>query len=214
MISRHQVGRERGYVAAEEPQKTHGLSRRNLLGYGLVGLGTAAVGIASPVLTGTALASGDQPGWYWCFHCCGLWYGSNGGNDCPSPLSEPSGQHSTFDTYNYALSWGLGAVSGYQPSWSWCHLCSGLFYGPKQSASHCPGNLSGQGNHNNSGSDNYSLYHGSSPGGMQTGWYWCGNCQGLFNPAPAGTSSCPAQDGVGPHVAGGSSFNYALVHLT
>jgi hypothetical protein len=95
---------------------------------------------------------------------------------------------------------------GFQPSWRWCHLCQGLFYGPFQSNSACPSDRDG-GEHDGSESADYGLNYGipnNRPNHIQSGWAWCHECQGLFYEPFQPQSVCPA----GGRHNGSESYNY------
>ncbi|MBL8041002.1 MAG: matrilysin family metalloendoprotease [Chthonomonas sp.] len=98
---------------------------------------------------------------------------------------------------------GAQALYPSQSNWRWCNKCQGLFFGGNPNPK-CPAG----GEHDKTGSGNYSLLHNSSAAaGQQSNWRWCNKCQGLFfggNPNP----KCPAG---GDHVKIGSG-NYSLIH--
>jgi hypothetical protein len=204
-------------MANLEPESTHGLSRRKLLKTGMIGLGVATVGIASPVLTETAQAITYQPHWGFCNYCAGLYnidVANTAGSDnfCPNPTF---GGHGGTVTYNYLIPHDVGGNYP-QPNWRWCTYCDALYYGGHESTSRCPNSQSNPywPHHNRGVSFNYSLFYYSGPTGTndpQLNWRWCGRCQGLFydGSLPRGASNiCPA--GSGGHTPGSGSYDYGL----
>jgi hypothetical protein len=194
----------------EESPTTHGLSRRNAMRVGALGLGAAVVGIASPLLAaGSASALTNQPSWAYCQFCAGLWHYDAGDvsahNDCPSPNNFST--HSAVTSYNYELPYPVTAPGDPQPGWAWCWKCGVLFYSPNQSQSVCPS----FGNHDASESYKYGLnYYSSFPNNNpQGGWYWCNDCQGLWVVASGVTSYCP-KNGASGHVIGNGSYDYGI----
>ena len=193
-------------------------SRRIFLRRGLlVGAGAAAVGIASTVQAGRAVAasagtalavpSGQQFEWSWCSNCQGLYYGPWDGN-CPD-----GGSHYGYrqGSLNYCLFYGTAGTGGYQsqPNWQVCSACAGLFYGPNGRVSYCPSG----GAHYAGSSYNYKmLYNVPGKSGIQAGWSWCRNCQGLFYGPNQQESRCPYPPPAyaAPH-DGRGSYNYAML---
>lgn len=100
------------------------------------------------------------------------------------------------------------AYAASQGQWRWCSRCQGLFYGPQQSTSICPGAP----HHTiGAGSFNYSLTHDSPPitNSLQSGWYWCSNCKGSYYGGIAPNNGrCPISPGA-LHVAG-ASYHYLM----
>jgi len=104
---------------------------------------------------------------------------------------------------------GTAQAFSYQTGWKWCSKCRGLFYGPQQSASHCPAG----GTHDSTGSWPYTMFYDDpSSGGIlqQQNWSWCGKCTGLFYGPKQSYSICPAG---GPH-DGSGSYNYSVAYNT
>jgi hypothetical protein len=99
------------------------------------------------------------------------------------------------------------STGGPQGLWAYCNACSGLFYYPNRGVSRCPGG----GSHYIVYSYNYGLTYNDTVNetNPQSGWKWCGNCQGLFYYPKVSSSVCPAG---GHHVPGSGSWNYALYH--
>jgi hypothetical protein len=193
------------------------VSRRKLLRNGLLaGLGAAALGIASPVLTGTARAQESYPqdNWNWCYKCKGMFYATN--TDFPAGYCPAGGQHTGNNpygspSYNYTIYYNASQGKLSQSSWNWCNKCTGLFYGPQQSSSWCPAG----GQHNGTGSYDYWLQYdqqelGTANGnGWQEYWNWCSKCTGLFFGPQQSSSYCPA----GGQHNGSGSFDYWLIYI-
>lgn len=117
------------------------------------------------------------------------------------------------------------STSGPQEKWAWCSWCTGLYYYPNRAASRCPAymDVDGGGPHGGLASYNYALAYDDtvSESDPQSGWWWCGRCQGLFYGPQQDESYCPAG---GTHVNGTNipgdplaptnSFDYALTRDT
>lgn len=101
------------------------------------------------------------------------------------------------------------AVSGPQPNWAFCGLCTGLFDFTNIKFSRCP--YYDDGRHGITTSYNYDLPYNDTnqESNPQSGWLWCGKCQGLFYGPGIRSSYCPA---AGNHAEGGGSYDYALYH--
>lgn len=104
---------------------------------------------------------------------------------------------------------GTARADAAQANWRWCSRCSGLFYGPNQSTSVCPGAA-----HHEFGSNwNYIVLYDEPAGttNPQPNWFWCGQCQGLFNAAAGLTFGgiCPTA-GHPEHRAGRGSYSYSV----
>jgi len=220
-------------MADVTPQPARGLARRTLLRNGLLtGAAAAAAAVALPAFTGVAQAStldvlvqdpyGDlddftaQNQWWWCNACHGLFWSGNGKDAGVCPATWPD-QHNLSGSWMYdvpTLTENDGGIVQTQHSWNWCTQCQGLFYGPEQVSSHCPGNVKTEyvssGPHA-TGSVNYQLLWGPnwSEATLQAGWYFCSACKGLFHPN-SGTQGgvCPI-DFSSKH-KGAGSFNYVL----
>jgi hypothetical protein len=191
----------------EESQSIHGLSRRNLIRAGVLGLGAASVGIASPLLAGSAAqALTYQPDWAYCTGCAQLWYwnAKNTSGVCPYPPYE--GYHLYSTSFNYELPYPVDSGTNPQQDWRFCNKCSVLFYSVNQSISVCAAG----GKHDSSGSFHYGLnYYSSYPtDDPQGGWYWCGKCQALFVTAYGVGNYCPKTHAA--HVTGAGSHNYGI----
>jgi hypothetical protein len=196
---------------AEKSPATHGLSRRNVMRAGAIGLGAAVVGAASPLLAaGSASALTLQSSWAYCEYCAILWYYSSSptaANCCPSYTN--SHTHSAVTSYNYEIPYPVTSGSNPQPGWAWCWQCGALFYATFQSKSVCPENDGG--NHQSDKSYSYGLNYYSSFSGNnpQPGWYWCNACQGLWVVATGATNYCP-KNGLNGHVIDDGTFPYGL----
>lgn len=188
------------------PLASGGLKRRALLRGGFLIGGLAAAGLATPVLTGVARATGTgfQGNWTWCKNCQLLYFGPKQSNShCPA-----GGNHYGYKegSDNYELIYDLTATAYEQPNWSWCGKCQGLFYYPNVGKSYCPDG----GNHAvGAGSYNYSVAYSyqATSGGYQLGWNWCNKCQGLFfTESTVGENICPKDhlnhDGTGSFAYG------------
>lgn len=210
-------------MTADESVTIPETSRRIFLRKGLlVGAGAVAVGIASTMHADSALAastdtalaipSGEQFDWAWCYQCQGLYYGPwelQARSYCPI-----GGPHAGYHqgSLDYALYYGNAGTGGYQsqPNWQICSKCSGLFY-PNDGNNYCPTG----GTHNVSpgiGSYNYKmLYNVPANSGLQAGWSWCHNCQGLFYGPNWANSWCPKYSGTEVAHDGAGSYNYAML---
>lgn len=230
-------------MAEVTPPPRRGLARRSLLRNGLLaGAATAAASLVLPGITGVAQASiveadalgplgidiafNAQTQWWWCRNCSGLFYSASGAaaGSCPfNGHHDPSGSW-MYETPIVTAQDVAAEQEQAQHGWLWCNWCTGLFYGPDKSGSHCPGNLISfapylTGPHNsNDGSNTYLLPYSGAEGGwsladppLQAGWLWCRNCQGLFH-ANSGTSAglCPALKTPGAHNGSGSYQSYYL----
>jgi hypothetical protein len=199
-------------MADEESQRIHGLSRRNMMRAGILGLGAAAAGVAAPLLTaGVAQALSNQTSWAVCDYCAGLWYFNLKqlpASYCANPhaYKVSYGEHYASTSFNYELLYPVDSGTNPQQDWRWCNKCDVLFYSVNQSFSICPAG----GQHDSTGSYHYGLnYYTSYPNDEpQGGWRWCTYCQGLFVTASGVTSYCPAL-GYG-HIAGDGSYDYGI----
>jgi hypothetical protein len=212
----------------EQPaRRTGGLDRRSLLRNGLViGLGASAIGAASAGLAGTADAVSTavastpdpQPNWWWCYACHGLFFSDSHGDDngvCALGYIELYGtKHGSEGSSNYAV-WNTYAGTDLQFGWTWCNACQLLFWGEETSSSACPAKIKSgvayQKSPHNHNPTNYGLLYNTSGAGLQTGWYFCKLCKGIYwgdnglcigNPLYGGAS-------LGPH-DGSGSYNYAM----
>jgi hypothetical protein len=96
-----------------------------------------------------------QQGWYWCYHCAGLFYPGTGLNVCPGNSNR---SHASSGSFHYALYYS-GAGIGNQPDWYFCDYCAVLWFGgttARDVVNFCP--VNGFGGHNKSISFNYNLY--------------------------------------------------------
>jgi hypothetical protein len=203
-------------MAEVTPESNGGVSRRTLLGNGLLaGLAVPAIGLARPDLKasarvpapGSAAASKhavtpDSFGyqfWTWCSKCQGLFFGAQQSeSSCPA-----GGNHNGASSYQYIVVYNFPPTSNVQANWRWCRNCRGLVYGPTPFVGICPAG----GTHDCSGSFDYSLgFNGSPASGVQVNWRWCNRCQGLFDGSHQSTSVCPA----GGNHNGGGSYDYGL----
>ena len=105
--------------------------------------------------------------------------------------------------------WPRPSISGtggpsYQPGWNWCSACQSLFYAANGHAveSVCPAATVFGGPHKTGGFAYSVLYNDAVSGSSQGGWWWCGQCQGLFNAATGIGGWCPGDGGGGPHISG------------
>jgi hypothetical protein len=99
-----------------------------------------------------------------------------------------------------------------QPDWWYCVNCYGLYHSDNDTAGGvCPAGGSHQ---NNTSYTNYCIPHSGDTlpedgvgAGVQVGWRWCVNCQGLFWGSAAAESVCPAG---GEHVVTSTAYVYDL----
>jgi hypothetical protein len=93
-----------------------------------------------------------------------------------------------------------------QADWRWCHKCQGLFFsGGQASKGTCPSG----GQHEKTGSGNYTLAHNSPEFVGQADWRWCHKCQGLFFAGgQTAKGTCPSGGQHEKTVSG----NYVLAH--
>src|SRR4029077_16391601 len=90
-----------------------------------------------------------------------------------------------------------------QNGWRWCANCQSLAYGGFSG-----GTCFAAGEHDVTGSGEYSVPLGGTPVGAQAGWRWCSRCQCLvYGDEPAGSGSCPA--GGGHDLSGSSAYSVA-----
>jgi hypothetical protein len=215
------------------PHRMPGLGRRALLRNGLLsGLGVAVASVALPAFTGVARAAmldvlvtdpyndpvdfTAQSQWYWCRACTGLFWSGNGADagDCPALYPGP---HNLSGSWMYDVPTLTDSDAGIvqtQHSWNWCFQCQGLFYGPDQASSHCPGNVITPfvtSAPHATGSVNYQLPWGPdwSDASLQAGWYFCSACKGLFHPGSGSSGGVCPIDFKSKH-KGSGSFNYVL----
>jgi hypothetical protein len=244
MVSWHRLG-GRGRMTDETPHTTPGLNRRMLLRGGLLaGFGVAVAGVASPALTGVAQAATAprasrsasrlvksavtpdttykyQGGWAYCANCAGLWYtGNNTTGWCPFKEVTGGGGHIESPSYSYELQYDLSGTGGppYQPGWNWCSRCQGLFYATNMTESYCPAKPFG-GRHNPGGFAYSVRYSDAVPGSVQGNWFWCGQCQGLFQGGSVTYGGdCPytplAYNGHNAGTAKVTSNNYDVIYYS
>jgi hypothetical protein len=116
------------------------------------------------------------------------------------------------ETVNIYPTEGNGSFTAYpcQPDWWYCVRCFGIYHSDNDAAGGvCP--AIGQ-HQNDTNYTNYCIPHdmgsiSASTGGVQSGWRWCVNCQGLFWGSAAAESWCPAG---GRHVVTTSAEVYDL----
>jgi hypothetical protein len=186
------------------------LNRRMLLRGGLVaGAGLAIAGLGTVGLTGVAEAAvtfQTQFDWAYCANCASLWYtGNKTAGVCDYAveyLNEPRGGHVKSPSFSYELRYNVSGSGGpsYQAGWNWCSACQCLFYANVEylSTNYCPADL---GEPHKFGGLAYSvLYNDAVTGSSQAGWWWCGQCQGLFNSSTGIGGWCPSPLG-GAHSA-------------
>ena len=202
------------------------LNRRMLLRGGLVaGAGLAVVGLGTVGLTGVAdattraAASRGKPAaaqpattyqtqkyWAYCNNCGELWYtGNKTTGVCTSAETKSinGGGHIKSPSFSYELRYNVSGTGGpsYQPGWNWCHKCQCLFFVNNPTPSACPaGDFAGP--HATGGLAYSVLYNDAVSGSSQGSWWWCGQCQGLFNAATGIGGWCPGDGGGGPHISG------------
>jgi hypothetical protein len=191
---------------ADETPGIPELNRRMLLRGGLVaGAGLAIAGLGAVGLTGVAEAAVTfQTQFYWayCNNCAILWYTNNNtAGVCPA-----GGGHVKSPSFSYELRYKVSGTGGpsYQPGWNWCSACQSLFYAADGHAveSVCPAATVFGGPHKTGGFAYSVLYNDVVPGSSQGSWWWCGQCQGLFNAATGIGGWCPGDGGGGPHISG------------
>jgi hypothetical protein len=184
------------------------LNRRMLLRGGLVsGAGLAVAGLGTFGLTRVAEAVTFDTQFYWayCNNCASLWYtGNNTAGACASAVQEfGSGGHVKIPSFSYELRYKVSGTGGpsYQPGWNWCSRCQSLFFANNAGKSWCPADdFSGQ--HATGGFAYSVLYNDAVSGSSQGNWWWCGQCQGLFNGAGGVGGCCPGTLGTTDHYAG------------
>jgi len=107
-----------------------------------------------------------------------------------------------------------------QIDWGWCNQCQGMFYTANSNWGYCPGtgNIGPHASVSNYKSYDYGFYYDAvTNSDWQGGWWWCKNCQGLFN-NEYGNGACPFgtyYNGtnviINPHNPAGS-FPYVIYH--
>jgi hypothetical protein len=148
----------------------------------------SAEGSGNYILPLEYTGAASQAGWRWCSKCQGLFFGANPGSVCPAS----GGGHQDSGGY-YVLAHNSVDAQG-QGGWRWCKKCQGLFFNGSPnagSAGECPAD---QGEHSGVGSGHYTLELDQSVQAadlFQTGWRYCGKCQGLFFGLHP-NSKCPA----------------------
>jgi hypothetical protein len=77
-----------------------------------------------------------------------------------------------------------------QHDWKWCTKCQGLTYAGNSTLGPC----SGGGNHDHSGSSDYSISCDGTPAPKinQGDWRWCNKCQWLTYGGNPSAGPCPA----------------------
>lgn len=88
-----------------------------------------------------------------------------------------------------------------QPGWAWCNQCSGIFYTENANWGYCTANIKGRGPHafrNNYLSFNYEFYYNGAGADWQPNWWWCIQCQGLFNNDGAANQLSGSYNGICP----------------
>src|SRR5206468_8347976 len=97
-----------------------------------------------------------------------------------------------------------------QNNWRWCNKCQGLSYAGSASLGACPAG----GNHDHTGSGNYSLSINDPSFPGQNNWRWCNKCQGLSFAGNPSQGACPAggnhdHTGSGDYRLGLGAVNFA-----
>lgn len=178
-------------------------SRRTLLKNTLlVGAGLATIGVTSTSLVGSAQAATPEPQWKWawCSKCQGLYYAPGGHEGvCPA-----GGSHGAAVSFNYGL-YNYENATDWQDHWAYCANCWGLFYGAAPTGGACPF-YHGASPHYVLNSFDYNVYYGPiAYSNMQTGWRWCGQCQGMFfSGGNLRGGICPYGNGAFSHNSAGS----------
>jgi hypothetical protein len=155
-----------------------GLSRRALIRNGLlVGLGAIAAVAALPELSGTALAENSD----------------------------------TSIIIYYNGTWTALPITC-QPDWWYCVNCYGMYHSDNDTAGGvCP--KDGGPHQNDTSYSNYCIPFGGEnlpaeiDQGLQAGWRWCNNCQGIFWGNAIAESYCPN----GGHHVFGSATVYGFI---
>jgi hypothetical protein len=97
-----------------------------------------------------------------------------------------------------------------QPYWAWCYKCQGLWYTNADARLYsviCPSQAQPYpGQHNNTGSGNYTLF---TDGPGQRGWRFCRKCLGLWFAYNGTGGRCPANSSSAGHTLEGSG-DYGL----
>jgi hypothetical protein len=188
------------------------LNRRMLFRGGLAaGAGLAVAGLGTVGLTRVAEAVTFDTQFYWayCANCASLWYTHNNtAGVCTYALLYGGGTgHVKSPSFSYELRYNVSGTGGpsYQPGWNWCGKCQCLFYADNKADNWCPWDFF-NGPHTTGGFPYSVLYNDAVAGSSQGNWWWCGQCQGLFNAAGGIGGWCPnVQTDSGPHVAGQGS---------
>ncbi len=161
-----------------------------------------------------------QSGWRYCGKCQALFFQALPSER--SPFSDPSGPGIVSNNLgacpaggahenscgDYALSQSGAGQSG----WGVCGQCLSLFY-TGNNLGVCPAPQS----HTTKSSGPYFLTQNtgqSFPRGVQTGWKWCSQCQGLYYASIPGV--CPARVGnnqPSSHATPAGDPDYALIQL-
>ncbi|WP_049562653.1 hypothetical protein [Nonomuraea sp. SBT364] len=95
------------------------------------------------------------------------------------------------------------AVTGSPPAraaqlgWRWCARCSGLWYSANGTRGSCPAGDLFDGGHHSTGSGDYVIKTIEDGGQGQTGWRWCGTCQGLWYGGGPSLGHCPGRGSSG-----------------
>jgi hypothetical protein len=147
-----------------------------------------------------------QEGWFWCWRCAGLVYGTNVTRSvCPAVGGGP---HDVSQSSQYVLFPHKSRYAG-QGGWGWCNKCQGLCYGTAVLTGYCPAGSA----HDRTDSPNYWLWGDFNPQGSfaakdfpaQDNWRYCLRCNGMLH---SGGGVCPAPGG-GAHNTS-TSGNYFL----
>jgi hypothetical protein len=197
------------------------LNRRMLLRGGLVaGAGLAVAGLGTLGLTRVAEAVTFDTQFYWayCANCAVLWYTDNNtAGVCDYAveyLNEPRGGHIKSPSFSYELRYNVSGTGGpsYQSGWNWCSACQSLFFAADGHAaeSACPA-AANFGPHKTGGFAYSALFNDVVSGSSQGGWWWCGQCQGLFNAADGIGGWCP---GGSAHISGPGSYKYDVSYYS
>jgi hypothetical protein len=203
-------------MTGETPSTIPELNRRMLLRGGLAaGAGLAIAGLGTVGLTRVAEAVTFDTQFYWayCNNCASLWYTHN---NTAGVCASGGGGHIKSPSFSYELRYNVSGTGGpsYQPGWNWCGKCQCLFFANNATYSACPAAAIFGYPHKTGGLAYSVLYNDAVAGSSQPNWWWCGQCQGLFNSSGGAGGHCPGtQDGDGPHLSGqGSLFDPPIIN--
>jgi hypothetical protein len=159
-----------------------------------------------------------QGQWRWCGKCEGLFFAGPGRGPARKGRCPAGGVHDDSASGEYTLMHQVPGLG--QGGWHWCGKCEGLFFaGTEFPGLARVGKCAAGGVHDGSASGEYTLMH-EVPGVGQSGWHWCGKCEGLFFagtefPGLARVGKCPA-GGVHDDSASGEYglVNWCPRHIT